>query len=404
MTTVTPLGDAETRRGFLITAGLALGIAVSNGFGRFAYALILPAMRADLNWTYTQAGALSTANAVGYFIGSFIVMTSVRRLGAANMYVAGIWITCVAIFLVGLLSDFTTMIVVRTIAGISGACVLISGSVLAASVFPRHPKLAATAISLYFAGGGIGLLLPGLALPWLFALGGDSIWPWAWIGMGGFGALVGVYNVMAARSVVAPPAQRAPYPWPKRPLLPIFASYGFYAVGYFVYMTFIIAWMRENGSSASEIAGMWIILGVATVAGSVVWSRPISSWSGGRAVAGTILATGIGAVLPLFGTSFWLMAISAALFGSFFMVPAAITAYVKKALPPVVWGEAVAAITLLFAALQLTGPVVTGVIADRTGSLAWGLGFAATFLLIGSLIALLQREPQYRQPADAGSQ
>ncbi|MDL2345566.1 YbfB/YjiJ family MFS transporter [Deinococcus sp. MIMF12] len=39
---------------------LTLGVAVALGFARFAYALILPAIRADLGWTFTlvsSAGA-----------------------------------------------------------------------------------------------------------------------------------------------------------------------------------------------------------------------------------------------------------------------------------------------------------------------------------------------------------
>jgi len=37
---------------------LSLGAAVALGFARFNYALLLPAMRQDLAWTYTQAGSM----------------------------------------------------------------------------------------------------------------------------------------------------------------------------------------------------------------------------------------------------------------------------------------------------------------------------------------------------------
>lgn len=60
------------RRGVLIACGLALGMAVVNGLARFACALVLPAMKADLGWSYTEAGSLNTTNAVGYLLGSYI--------------------------------------------------------------------------------------------------------------------------------------------------------------------------------------------------------------------------------------------------------------------------------------------------------------------------------------------
>ena len=47
--------------------GLALGPAV---LARFDYALLLPSVRADLYWSFATAGAMSTANALGYLAGA----------------------------------------------------------------------------------------------------------------------------------------------------------------------------------------------------------------------------------------------------------------------------------------------------------------------------------------------
>ena len=54
---------------YALVAALSLGPAVSNSFARFAYALMLPAMRADLGLNYSQAGSLNTANAIGHHKG-----------------------------------------------------------------------------------------------------------------------------------------------------------------------------------------------------------------------------------------------------------------------------------------------------------------------------------------------
>ena len=45
---------------------LSLGAAISLGMARFSYGLLLPPMRDDLAWSYTLAGAMNTANALGY--------------------------------------------------------------------------------------------------------------------------------------------------------------------------------------------------------------------------------------------------------------------------------------------------------------------------------------------------
>ena len=57
-------------RGYGLAFLLALGVTVSNSFARFAYALVLPAMRSELAWTYAQAGWLNTANGIGYLLGA----------------------------------------------------------------------------------------------------------------------------------------------------------------------------------------------------------------------------------------------------------------------------------------------------------------------------------------------
>lgn len=49
--------------------GLALGTASALGLGRFAYGLLVPAMRSELHWSLAQAGALTTANGLGYLLG-----------------------------------------------------------------------------------------------------------------------------------------------------------------------------------------------------------------------------------------------------------------------------------------------------------------------------------------------
>ena len=51
----TALPEARTTH-LGIVLGLAMGPAVGLGLGRFAYALLLPAMRLDLGWSYAAGG------------------------------------------------------------------------------------------------------------------------------------------------------------------------------------------------------------------------------------------------------------------------------------------------------------------------------------------------------------
>ena len=86
-----------------------------------------------------------------------------------------------------------------------------------------------------------------------------------------------------------------------------------------------------------------------------------------------MLVLSCGAMLPVFAVSPAAMVAAAALFGlAGFSAPSAIGAFVRKALPKPAWGSAMAFFTIAFAASQIAGPVLTGWVADRTGSLRPG--------------------------------
>ncbi len=377
--------------GYLAAFGLSLAMAVGNSLARFAYALVLPAMRNDLAWSYTQAGALNTINAVGYLIGAIVAVASIRRLGPKLPFYIGLWVTAITVLTTAFVRDFTAIAVLRTLSGIAAAYVFVSGGVLAASVFPNDARRAASAIAIYFAGGGLGLLVTALTIPWLLDIGGDAAWPDAWLLLGAICLAMSLLATLAARPVSVAPRVRQPTPWSKGPFAPLFIGYGCFALGYFAYMTFIVAWMREQGMSGTDIAIVWAALGLSTMLSIHIWSRPFATWPAGRPFAAVMATVGVGAALPLIGGGLPIMVASALLFGCFFMVPAAITAYIKASLPPVLWGEVFAAFTLVFSILQCFGPAATGFLADFTGSLAAGLGISAAILLLGAVAGLSQR-------------
>jgi predicted MFS family arabinose efflux permease len=80
-------------RGFFVAFLLSFGPAVSNSFARFAYALVLPAMRTDLSLDWSQAGGLNTANAAGYLIGALVVRAVVGRIGNRRLFAIGMVLT-----------------------------------------------------------------------------------------------------------------------------------------------------------------------------------------------------------------------------------------------------------------------------------------------------------------------
>ena len=87
------VGDTASPWGWLLALSLSLGAAAVIGLARFSYGLMLPSMQADLHWTYSEAGGLGAANALGYLAGAIITIRSVQRLGNRALFAGGLAVT-----------------------------------------------------------------------------------------------------------------------------------------------------------------------------------------------------------------------------------------------------------------------------------------------------------------------
>ena len=377
---------------FSVVAALSLGPAVSNSFARFAYALMLPAMRADLGLNYSQAGALNTANALGYLGGALFAARYVSALGNRRLFCTGMVATVIAILGSGLTGDFVAQLGLRTVAGVGGAMVFICGAVLASNIFPDRPRLASSAIAVYFGGAGAGILLSGAGVPPLLAIAGDDAWRSAWLAIGIVSALFAVFAIWAARQIDEPSSGARGGAWPIAELRAALASYFLFGAGYIAYMTFVVAWMVSHGRAALDVSLTWGTLGIATLVAPLAWRVPRARWRAATVLAASGVVLGIGAALPLVSTSRPAMLMSAVFFGgAMFTAPAAVTDLVKTSLPKTSWGSAVSVFTVVFAIGQAIGPVLTGWLADVTQSLQAGLAGSVAILAVASATAMRQR-------------
>jgi len=390
--------EVTLARGLLVAFLLSFGPAVSNSFARFAYALILPAMRSDLGWSYSQAGSINTVNAFGYLLGALLTRALVARVGNRGLYGWGMVLTSVAIAATGFVRDFEALMAVRVLAGVGGAAVFICGGALSGNIFAQRPQLATTTIAIYFAGGGIGLMLSGVALPLLLDAQGSAAWPLAWRGMGYASIAMTLAAAWAARGIAEPGKMPGEARWRLRPFAAELASYTMFAFGYIGYMTFVIAWMRVNGAGTGTVIAVWFVLGLATLLAPLAWRKPAERWPGGRPLAAVMAVLTAGAALPLASARPAAMLLSAALFGlAMFSAPSSVGSFIKRALPRPAWGSAIATFTVVFAAGQIAGPVAIGWLADRSGSLRIGLAASAALLGLGAVLALAQRDLTHPQ-------
>ena len=400
---VAPVHASRSRQHTLVlAAGLSFGTAIALGITRFSYALLLPAMKADLGWSFAQAGAMNTANALGYLLGALAFPLVSRRWPVGLCFIAGCVLTAALMTIGGLVSDTHALLAQRVVTGISSALIFVGGGVLAARLASAHPRDAGLVLGLYYGGAGSGIVVAALLVP-MTTFNGPHGWQWAWFALAAACALASIVAIAAARSIehsdpaqavptaphAALPLGRSPLPW--RRISFMLGGYALFGVGYIGYMTFLIALLRAAGMSAAVVTAFYVLLGLATIVSARLWSGLLNRMSGGQALAVFNAVLAFATLMPAVFTQPTVAFVSGALFGATFLsAVASTTAFVRHNLPATQWTRGIGAFTIVFAVGQIVGPIVIGWISDGAG-LARGLVYSSILLAAGAVLAMFQK-------------
>lgn len=403
----------RARPEFLVALGLAAGPVVALGFTRFAYALLLPAMREKLHWSYASAGGLNTANALGYIIGAATAAWWSRRFGARAVFLWSMVISAAALLASASTGDFAGLGVLRFVGGLSTAVTFVVGSALASRVHTGgQQSRSAALVAVYMTGVGVGVVLSGVVVPAALTAWGVSGWQAGWLLMGVLALVAIGPAVWASRQVAEAPAAASGHRGGSglKVLAPTFVWYVLFGAGYVSYMTFVIALLHSQGMTTWGLASFFIVLGAASaVATLLVWGRLIGRLRGGAAPAlvSAVVLVGVLPVLLWHGTVAAL--VSAVVFGGSFMAgPTAVTVLARRMLPQHSWTSGIALLTVAFSVGQAVGPLVSGLLSDSSGGIAKGLWLSVVLLAVSTAAALVQRErravdhPHQDAPAAVG--
>jgi predicted MFS family arabinose efflux permease len=367
---------------------LGLAVATGNGLARFAYALLVPAMREDLSWTYAQAGWLNTANSLGYVIGALLGYFLLSHKTPDRLFSYGLVLTIVSLSATGLGGTLAWLTMMRLSSGIGAALVFACGSALIAYRYRNSVAIQGTAAGLYFAGAGLGIVLSSVAIHPLLAWLGAGGWSLAWGVLGLMAFVLSVWPLRAVRAIrgTANAANREPLrltgTW--APLL----AYFVFAAGYIVYMTFILTWLRIQGWSWTAGMTVWLILGAGVCASPFLWRRALVHWNPTMTLAASCAVTFTGSVIPLVFANMAGLLLSAIIFGlGVFIAPSAVALLVRMRMQATLWAKGMTLFTVVFAVGQSVGPLAAGWIADAEG-LDRSLAFGAALLLVSALLAL----------------
>jgi predicted MFS family arabinose efflux permease len=362
---------------------VALASGVAQGFGRFSYALLLPAINRDLLNSYAVAGLVATANVAAYLVGTLAVSTLSRRVLPAGLIKVGLACTAVGLGLLTRAGGAGELAVGLTLTGIGGAFIWVPAPGLAGSVV--RPTRRGAAIGVAGSGIGGGIVFASALAARLHAGGGDASWRTVYL----VETAVAVATLVLCLFLLRPAPHRdddAPVRAGALRRVPgwigLTGGYATYGLAYSVYTSYLVTALEDDaGFSAGHASAVYTLVGVALVAGGVLlgplsdrWGRGPTLIGGYLAMAGAILLVPLG-VEPL-------ASVSALLFGAMMSgLPAVIAAHLSDFLTPREFAGAFGRCTLAFGLMQLFGPPLGGFLAETTG------GFLVPFLLGGAVAA-----------------
>lgn len=349
-------------RGLLL--GLAPGAAI--GVGRFAYALVLPAMRVDLGLSFAQSGALGSANTGGYLAGALISHRVLGAVGYRRGLTASLLLQAVTLLLLVIAPAYPMLLGLRFAQGMLGAFVFVGGAALLLASGAR-----AAALGLYFGGVGLGIVVSPLALP-LFA-----DWRAGWGALGALSLLLSLGAMTTLPGLREPEPPAAGSSGRLRSIAAALLAYGLYGAGYIGYMTFVTTGLTV------PLGPFWAVLGAGAMLTGWVWGPAVERLGPERALLAILTLLTLSSLFPLVVAVPYL---SAFLFGVTFLgVITAITALFRERLPTPAWPRAMGLSTASFALGQALGPGISGVVGDVLGGAAGAL-WAGSALLAAALV------------------
>jgi len=372
--------------------GGILALAAAMGIGRFAYTPLLPAMQQAAGLDPTQAGLLAAANYAGYLAGALLAAFAVPASGRIRILLVSAVGVAATTALMATTIDLAAWGVIRFVAGLASAGVLVLASGLVLDDLRRQGR--ASLSGWLFSGVGLGIVISGGgvrltagSLGWrgdwllLALLATAAIYPcWRWF----------PYAVREnAAAATSPPATAREHAIRIAHIL-LFAAYFLEGIGYIVTGTFLVAIVDGTPGLRGIGADVWIVVGLAVIPSVVLWAALAGRVGYARALAGAFGLQAAGIALPIAGGAGAAFA-SAVLFGGTFAGITALTLALAGQLAPGHSARLIGMLTAIFGVGQMIGPVLAGVIVSRAQDFTPALAAASGLVLAGGvLMALLQ--------------
>jgi MFS family permease len=385
-----------------VAFGGLVALAVAMGIGRFAFTPILPMMQQDAGLSLADGGWLAAANYLGYLLGAMSAMAFRPRPAIAiRTALVGIGIATLGM---GLERRFAAWVVLRVLAGVGSAWVLVFASAwcLARLATVQRPLLNGAV----FAGVGTGIAIAGGICRGLMQVNATSAQAWAGLGVVALAGTAAIWRVFGAGHVpgsddgTSSAARGRAWDADSLRLVLCYGAFGF---GYIIPGTFLPVMARQVVHDPSVFGWSWPLFGAAAAISTLVaagWARRVGNrrlWILGH------LVMAFGVALPVSWPALGGIVIAALLVGGTFMVITLAGMQEARAVAGPQATRLMAGMTAAFGTGQIAGPMLVSSTAGADASFSHPL-LIACLILVASACGLYRwRGPHDIPRAEVGN-
>ena len=371
--------------------GGILSLMIAMGIGRFAYTPILPLMQHALSFTDVFAGYLASSNYAGYFVGAFLAGILPLKKHKTFYLRVSLIVSIFTTAMMGLSHSYILMLIVRFTSGVASAFIF----VLASSIV--LDKLAVSGKTnwsgFFYSGVGFGIFFSTIFIPIFNHL---FMWEGVWIGLAIISAILTIFvwlwlkdtpNTIIKKDEQIVSTQTVSTQAPPLKWLPwLIFAYGLEGLGYIVTGTFIVSIAEKTSIFSVDPAVVWMVVGLGAIPSCIIWSNLAKKWGFVKSLVISMMLQSIGIALPVFWLTPSSLIISALLFGATFMGITTVATTLARQMSPSNSSRIIGYLTAVFAAGQMIGPAIAGILLSYTESFNTALIGAASVVLTGSLL------------------
>ena len=379
-------------------------LVLSMGIARYSFTPMIPVMSDQMGVTESLAGLLAGWNYIGYLTGLFIVWLVADLRAKDFFYRYGLIVAVIATAAMAAHEHSLVWYASRFFAGVTSATGFMLGTGLVLNWL--HHNGFRSELGIHFSGIGLGIVLSAIVVD-LTGWGGyfDFNWRLQWVALAGVGLLLCLpaflllpmpkeNEIEMSRdkdvgigSDIDPPSAR--WVW--------LLSAAYFCAGFSntlnVTFTALIAELQPLEGLGARV---WMVVGLVAAPSSFIWDRIARKTTPLDSLIGAFALNAVGNIVLATSSSLTTTIIAAILFGFTFIGIVSLTLSTVGRAFGLKATQVMARLTFGYCVAQILSPILSGYVAEITGSFRAPL-FTVTAIMGIGLICLIATRPEANQ-------